>query len=239
MGVILWGAQRVRQTLEQEVARLEKYPAFRVGWDHEAYTYDHLAEHDPTLLAAMRDALDRFAGRLGVASCTYGQPLSMFIDGESNIRQLTMAMETVERRLGRPLRGQYRFELALLPFEGDWRAADLHRRALEYNFPPVTWKATWQCAGGGDAGAARLPADGGAVLRVRGRGEAILTALYESGGRTYARFCEYAGQPAEVSLDWLGRAAQLTPTDLRHRPTAPAAGSVALRPWQVQTLRIN
>ena len=101
LGVILWGTERLRRSLDEEVGRLERWPGFRVGWDHEAYTYDHLAENEPDLLAEMRQALDRFDGRLDVASCTYGQPLSVFIDGESNVRQLTMAIDTVERRLGR------------------------------------------------------------------------------------------------------------------------------------------
>ena len=99
-GVILWGLPHLRRFLEIQTSRLEKYPEFRLGWDHEAFTYDYLAEHEPELLQEMRAALNRFPGRLGVGSCTYGQPLSMFIDGESNIRQLTLALDTVERRLG-------------------------------------------------------------------------------------------------------------------------------------------
>jgi len=33
-------------------------------------------------------------------ACTYGQLLSMFINEESNIRQLTYAVETIENLLG-------------------------------------------------------------------------------------------------------------------------------------------
>lgn len=100
LGIILWGPVKLAQVLDQELDWLERYPQFRIGWDHEAYTYDYLAEHDPKLLQRMREALEKYRGRLGVGSSTYGQPLSAFIDGESNIRQLTYAMETCEKRLG-------------------------------------------------------------------------------------------------------------------------------------------
>ena len=64
------------------------------------YTYDYVAKHCPELLDKMRQWLDRFGGRLGVGSCTYGQPLSQFINEESNVRQLTVALDTVEKQLG-------------------------------------------------------------------------------------------------------------------------------------------
>jgi alpha-mannosidase len=100
LGIILWGLEKFKKSLDEELDRLDRYPEFRVGWDHEAYAYDYLAEHAPDVLDRMRSALTRFKGRLGVGSSTYGQPLSAFIGGESNIRQLTMAMDTVEKRLG-------------------------------------------------------------------------------------------------------------------------------------------
>ena len=103
LGYILWGSDRLRRETLEKLAWLEAYPAFRLGWDHEVYTYDYLAGHAPDLLQAMREGLSRFKGRLGVGSCTYGQPLSMFVDGESNIRQLTLAMDVTEDLLDYPL----------------------------------------------------------------------------------------------------------------------------------------
>lgn len=99
IGVILWGVEKLEDSLDKELEWLERHPDFRVGWDHEAWAYDYLAEHCPPLLEKMKAALARFPGRLGVGSCTYGQPLSMFIDGESNIRQLTFALEATEKHL--------------------------------------------------------------------------------------------------------------------------------------------
>ena len=37
----------------------------------------------------------------------------------------------------RMLSGDFEYEFALYPFTGKWADADLHRHALEYNFPPV------------------------------------------------------------------------------------------------------
>lgn len=101
-GVILWGEEFFERVVDKEIDWLERHPHFRMGWDHEAWTYDYLAEHSPQVLEKLKDALARFRGRLGVGSCTYGQPLSMFIDGESNIRQLTVALDTSEKVLNYP-----------------------------------------------------------------------------------------------------------------------------------------
>ena len=37
----------------------------------------------------------------------------------------------------RMLSGDFEYEFALYPFTGKWAAADLHRHAVEYNFPLV------------------------------------------------------------------------------------------------------
>ena len=65
--------------------------------------YDYLAENDPHALAAIQSALNKYGERLGIGSCTYGQPLMCFLNEESNIRQIQFATETVERRFGRKL----------------------------------------------------------------------------------------------------------------------------------------
>lgn len=100
LGIILWGKEWLEQCFEQQCARLERFPEFRLGWDFESYTFDYLSEHAPGLLERMRQALHRFEGRIGVGCCTYGQPLSMFIDGESNIRQLTYGRRAVQQAFG-------------------------------------------------------------------------------------------------------------------------------------------
>ncbi|MFW5776345.1 MAG: hypothetical protein ACOCZB_03550 [Spirochaetota bacterium] len=100
IGVILWGEKRLLRSVEKALDHLERYPGFSVGWDHEAYTYDWLSEHAPDLLERMRSAVAENRNRVGVGGSTYGQPLSAFVDGESNIRQLIEGVRTVRRRLG-------------------------------------------------------------------------------------------------------------------------------------------
>lgn len=100
LGIILWNQTALEKCFIQQCERLERFPEYKIGWDFETYTYDYLAEHAPEFLERMRQALQKYAGRLDAASCTYGQPLSMFIDGESNIRQLTYGLRAAEEHLG-------------------------------------------------------------------------------------------------------------------------------------------
>jgi alpha-mannosidase len=99
-GAVLWGTEKLAQTLRSAVEWLERYPSFKIGLDNEAYTYDFLAEQEPELLEELRGCLKRFPGRLAIGTATYGQPLSCFINEESNIRQLEYAREVNQRLLG-------------------------------------------------------------------------------------------------------------------------------------------
>ncbi len=100
IGVILWGSERLTCSVNKALERLARYKSFSTGWDHEAYTYDWLSEHAPDVLERMKSAVAENRNRLGIGGSTYGQPLSAFVDGESNIRQLTEGVRTVRRRLG-------------------------------------------------------------------------------------------------------------------------------------------
>jgi hypothetical protein len=126
------------------------------------------------------------------------------------------------------MQGTYKYELAILPFLGDWRGADLQRRAIEYNLPCVLAEVNkledplgteWQ------------------PCQVEGEG-ALLSALYMRQGRTYARLYEYRGQETSVSLRWLGHLAALTEVDLRERPRGALGHTLPLGPWQVRTVRL-
>ena len=99
-GLILWGTDHFGVQLRNAMSWLDRYPAFKIGLDNEAYVYDYLAEHDPALLDELRADLKKYDGRFGIGTCTYGQPLSTFIDDESNIRQVGYAIRTDQRRLG-------------------------------------------------------------------------------------------------------------------------------------------
>lgn len=92
-GYILWG-EHFKERLDSAIEWLEKYPSFKLGLDNEAFAYDQYAETQPEMVAFLREKLREFSGRLAIGSSTYGQPLSVFINEESNVRQLTYAIRT-------------------------------------------------------------------------------------------------------------------------------------------------
>ncbi len=92
-GLVLWGTDHLEERLDNAIAWLDRYPGFKIGLDNEAYVYDFLSENQPDLLQKLQDYLESYRGRFGIGSCTYGQPLSTFIGGESNIRQIGYALE--------------------------------------------------------------------------------------------------------------------------------------------------
>src|SRR6266571_9156003 len=99
-GLVLWGIPHLVATLRQAVEWLDRYPGFRIGLENEAYTYDYLAEHQPAVLEEVRGYLKKYKGRFGIGTCTYGQPLSTYINEESNIRQIHYAQQTNRKHFG-------------------------------------------------------------------------------------------------------------------------------------------
>ncbi|MCL2285572.1 MAG: hypothetical protein FWC32_04315 [Firmicutes bacterium] len=92
-GYILWGPNfedRFRNALEW----LDKYPSFKIGLDNEAFTYDKYEDIESDMTKKINEALEKYQGRLAIGSVTYGQPLSVFISEESNVRQLVYAVRT-------------------------------------------------------------------------------------------------------------------------------------------------
>ncbi len=99
-GLVLWGREHFAEHLRSAISWLDRYPSFKIGLDNEAYTYDKLAQEDPNLLGQLRSYLRKYAGRFGIGTCTYGQPLSVFINEESNIRQIGYALAADRQHLG-------------------------------------------------------------------------------------------------------------------------------------------
>jgi hypothetical protein len=99
-GLILWGSEHFAERLRNAISWLDRYPGFKIGLDNEAHVYDRLAAEDPKLLEELRGYLAKYAGRFGIGTCTYGQPLSTFINEESNIRQIAYAIRADQKHLG-------------------------------------------------------------------------------------------------------------------------------------------
>ena len=98
-GLVLWGYDHFVEHLRGLLGWLDRHPRFKSGLDNEAWMYDWLAGNQPAVLHELRDSIRKYAGRLGIATCTYGQPLAAYILDESNIRQIRMGLETVRERL--------------------------------------------------------------------------------------------------------------------------------------------
>ncbi len=99
-GLVLWGSDHFVSHLRSAVEWLDRYPSFKIGLDNEAYTYDQLARASPEVLQEIRKYLKKYAGRFGIGTCTYGQPLSVFINEESNIRQISYALTADRKHFG-------------------------------------------------------------------------------------------------------------------------------------------
>jgi len=99
-GLVLWGRDHFVKYLHGAVDWLDRYPSFKIGLDNEAYTYDKLAEQDPAVLEEIRGYLRKYKGRFGIGTCTYGQPLSVFVNEESNIRQIEYALAADRKYFG-------------------------------------------------------------------------------------------------------------------------------------------
>lgn len=98
-GFVLWGHE-LKPQFASALRWLDKYPIYRTGLDFEAFTFDELSRTDPEFLSFIIDSFKKYQGRLGLGSTTYGQPLSLFISEESNVRQLTYAIKTNLRHFG-------------------------------------------------------------------------------------------------------------------------------------------
>ncbi len=92
-GFVLWGKD-VKPRLKELVEWMEKYPKLKVGLDYESFTFDEYSETDPEIIELITYLLKKYPDRVGLGATTYGQPLSLFVSEESNVRQLTYAIKT-------------------------------------------------------------------------------------------------------------------------------------------------
>lgn len=103
LGIILWSAASVDRVLRTSAERLNKYSFFKVGLDTEAFSYDFLRDEHPDTYQRLMQLFSADGGRYFNAACTYGQPLSCFISPESNIRQISYAVDASARHFGQKL----------------------------------------------------------------------------------------------------------------------------------------
>jgi hypothetical protein len=128
----------------------------------------------------------------------------------------------------RMLRGSYVYEFSLYPFSGGWRQADLHRRALAYNFPMVAFTG--------------LPGDGSLSDQVRPLAveseTVLLSALYSKEGAVLARFFESTGAPGSLRFLSPVLEAGSSEVDLLGRSPGTPLPRSEFRPWRFRTFKL-
>jgi mannosylglycerate hydrolase len=131
---------------------------------------------------------------------------------------------------GPQLQRRLAFEYAVLPHRGDWRSARLAERADEFLLPLE------RVLGGGHVpGAHRLPT--GRALAVDGAQVSAVLRDRERGALT-VRLFNPSTEPATVHVEVGGGPAHGQVVDLTGRVVAEFARTVALRPWEIATLRV-
>jgi hypothetical protein len=165
-------------------------------------------------------------GKIGLAIFNKGLMCSVLNEQNCVFIPLAYSMYYVWNTI--ILNGTYEYELQLLPFTGDWKKQNLHKKALEFNFPCVKFEAD-------------------EIISVSQKncnpiqnlcGDAILSALFTDGKNTYLRFYEYLGKKTEVSFEWMGKQACFEEVDFRLRPICKLGSVLPLSPWQVRTVKI-
>jgi mannosylglycerate hydrolase len=129
---------------------------------------------------------------------------------------------------GAQMPGTHVVDYALLPHHGDWRAGALFEAADEFLVPLE------RARGGGVAGASR-PANGQA-LAVRG---AQVSAVVREAGGLAVRIFNASPDRSTAGIERDGAPATGWVVDLLGRPREPFEGAVALRAWEIATLRLN
>ena len=92
-GYVLW-EKEVKPRLKSILRWMEKYPKLKIGLDYESFTFDEFMRSDPEVVSLIGELLKKYPDRAGLGATTYGQPLSLYISEESNIRQLSYAVKT-------------------------------------------------------------------------------------------------------------------------------------------------
>lgn len=134
------------------------------------------------------------------------------------------------------VQGEHVFEYALTTYAGAWHEANIQPMAHSFAFPPVAWVTNEH------EGSLR-----GSLDLVRITPAAVIpSALHRSDadGRPIIRFYNSAGSAVEAAVEATAMPRAVRLCDLLERPGKAAARSggvvsVALRPWQIATLRFG
>ncbi len=128
----------------------------------------------------------------------------------------------------RILEGTFDDEFSVVPFDSSVSDADLHRKAVSYNYPPVYTSAP--------KGDGKLNGFSVADFSAEG-GEVILTTIYPEDNAIFARFCNFSDESSTVVFN--PNVGTLTyETDLLGNNIASVDNNkLSFRPWEVKTIK--
>ncbi len=146
-GYVLW-KDVVKPRLLKLFEWLEKYPKLRIGLDYESFTFDEFSRCDKEVVDLIAKLLKEYPDRVGLGATTYGQPLSLTINDESNARQLLYAVRTNLQYFGKTPDVYSISEFALnnqtpqLISQCGYKAAILRSHVMGYGYPK-TYDSAW------------------------------------------------------------------------------------------------
>ncbi len=146
-GYILW-TEGTKPRLKEIFNWLEKYPKFKIGLDYESFSFDEYSRIDPEVVELCKELISKYPDRVGLGATTYGQPLALFISEESNVRQLTYAINTNMKYFGKTPSVYAISEFALhnqtpqLALQCGYEAAILRSHVMGYGYTK-TFDSAW------------------------------------------------------------------------------------------------
>jgi hypothetical protein len=126
----------------------------------------------------------------------------------------------------RMLNGTFDYEFALNPYEGSWKEANIHKKAISYNFPMVTHTSDpHQGTGDPETRIFRINSD-----------RVILSAFFVDGGKVFARVYNCSDEPCDITITDLMDHKGWIETDLQGNKINGVNKNIEFNPWQFKTL---
>jgi alpha-mannosidase len=126
------------------------------------------------------------------------------------------------------LKGDYIYEFAVYPFEGKHTDSELHKKALEYNFPCIT--------------SVSATSKGGKYEQIQpltiSSTDIVLSALYTRDGTPYLRFYESRGKKGNLNINYAGGLSSFTEVNLEGKELGKTDSPLSFGPWQIRTLKL-
>lgn len=127
----------------------------------------------------------------------------------------------------RMLYGPYHYEFSILPYNTGWKEANLHRKALEYNFHIPKHQSNPQ---NGKLGTKVKP------IHIETSNDIIMTAFYAEGNSIFGRFFKSDDTNISSGILFSKEGSKLTETKLDGTFIKEISGKIDLKPWEIKTI---